>query len=461
MLEPLAARAAAELERKQAEEAIRESEQRYRAYIATNTDAMVRIEFEEPIDTTASEDEQIEGVYRYGYVAECNEAAIVMWGLSPQGAVGTRVKDLKLGADRRTVEEELRCGIRAGYRNSLSVIRTDRAGNIRHRLRNSWGIIEDGKLKRIWLTARDITDLKRAEEALQASERRMRDLLEGVYLLALVLNTDGKIKFCNDYLLRLTGWTRDELIGKDWFLTMVSDRERDEQRAKFLSALSRGAARFRAEAPIVTKSGSRLLISWDCMLQRGPRGELTGLASIGRDVTEEKAIDAHLRQTQKLESTGRLAGAIAHDFNNLVTVIQGYTELLLNRPNLDQEMGAALTEIKKSCDASSSLTKQLLSFSRPQPSERRLANLNTLVTENEPMLRWVAGRRINLVADLNPELALVSVDPGQPPTGAVEFDAKCARCHGHGRDAHDPDTRPGNRRKIHPSMAGCKTRRVR
>jgi signal transduction histidine kinase len=149
------------------------------------------------------------------------------------------------------------------------------------------------------------------------------------------------------------------------------------------------------------------------MLQRGPGGELTGLASIGRDVTEEKAIEAHLRQTQKLESTGRLAGAIAHDFNNLVTVIQGYTELLLNKPNLDEEMGAALTVIRKSCEASSSLTNQLLSFSRSQPLQPRLMNLNAFIVENEPMLRLVAGKQINIVTDIDPELAMVSVDPGQ------------------------------------------------
>src|SRR5262249_35823325 len=159
------------------------------------------------------------------------------------------------------------------------------------------------------------------------------------------------------------------------------------QRARFLSALSSGAARFRVEAPLETKSGSRLLISWDSMLQHGPRGELIGFASIGRDVTEEKAIEAHLRQTQKLESIGCLAGAIAHDFNNQVTVTHGYTEMLLNTPNMNEEMRAALTEIKKSCEASTSLTNQLLRFSRPQPLQPRVVNLNTLITENEPMLR--------------------------------------------------------------------------
>jgi PAS domain S-box-containing protein len=395
MLGPLMTRAAAELERKQSEEAVHESEQRYRAFVATSTDAMLRVEYAEPIDTAASEGEQIENIYRYGYIAECNQAAADMLGVpSPKEAIGKRVEILASRSHPRSIEL-LRSLIRAGYRGRMEVIRTDKAGNVSHRLRHQWGIIEDGKLKRFWLVTRDITDIKRAEEALLASERRMRDLLEGVHLLALVLDTDGKITLCNDPLLRLTGWTRDELIGKDWFLTMVSDRERDKSRARFLSALSGGAARFRVQVPIVTKSGSRLLTSWDCMLQRGPGGELTGLASIGRDVTEEKAIEAHLRQTQKLESTGRLAGAIAHDFNNLVTVIQGYTELLLNKPNLDEEMGAALTVIRKSCEAP------------------RLMNLNAFIVENEPMLRLVAGKQINIVTDIDPELAMVSVDPGQ------------------------------------------------
>ena len=136
-------------------------------------------------------------------------------------------------------DEATLVAIRAGYR--LTTVETnplDGQGNRRHMLRSQWGIVEDGKLERIWGSNRDITELKRIETALSASEQRMADLIEAMRTLVLMLDPQGTVTFCNNYLYRLTGWDSSDLVGKDWLETMIPADERSRVRAEF----ARGAA---------------------------------------------------------------------------------------------------------------------------------------------------------------------------------------------------------------------------
>jgi len=253
----------------------------------------------------------------------------------------------------------------------------------------------------------------RAEGAVRESERRFREMLETVELVAVTLDLEGRITFCNDYLLRLTGWKREEVLGRTWFDLFLPAGCRDVVRQMFHAAVAAGEAPAHYVNPIITRSGRERSILWDNTLLRGPDGRLEGSASIGRDVTEQEALAEQLRQAQKMEALGRLAGGVAHDFNNLLTVVNGYAALLLARLGAGDTLRPGLEEILKAGDRAADLTRQLLAFSRRQVLEPRVVDLNRVVTGLESMLRRLIGEEIQVLVRPKASAGTIRVDPGQ------------------------------------------------
>jgi two-component system, cell cycle sensor histidine kinase and response regulator CckA len=418
MLTMFVPRAAAELSRKQADDALREREQRYRAFIMLNAEAMWRLEFEKPIPVDLPEEQQLDSIYRYGYVAECNDALARLHGASrAEELIGARISDLFSHQPEdalHSATESIRAFIRSKYRfGTVETTPVDLAGNRRHLLRSQWGIVENGVLQRIWGSSRDITELKKAESALAHSERRLTELLESLHLLAVMLDRSETISFCNDYLLKLTGWRAEELKGKNWFDVMVPPEDREKLRAVFASALSSshpGPAHF--EGTLKARDGRLRLIEWDSVILFDAKGDICGAAGIGRDITEHRALESQFRQSQKLESIGRLAGGVAHDFNNLLTIVRGYSALLLENRDPADPAYSGLFEIMRAAEKGATLTNQLLSFSRRQLVQPKLLNLNEVIVEDESMLRRLIGADIELTVDRDPFLGFILADPG-------------------------------------------------
>jgi hypothetical protein len=414
MLEIFAPRASAELARLHKERQLRESEERYRVFIERNTDAMWRIEFEQPIPTALAEQQQIDRIYEYGYVAECNDALARLTGLAKaQDLIGSRIEALAPRADPSS-ERALLKAIRSAYRfSTVETTPQDQNGKRRYMVRTQWGIIEGGMLQRIWGSTRDITELKHSERALNASEQRMADLLDSVHLAVVMLDPSGAIAFCNDYFFRLTGWETATLMGKDWLDRLVPPEESARLRDAFVKSVAGSQLPLHFESTLLGPEGRRWWLSWDSTFLLDSEGRVATIVNVGRDITEQKILETQLRQAQKLESIGQLASGIAHDFNNLLTIVLGYSDTLLHGRDPSDPAYAGLWEIRSAAEKGAELTHQLLAFSRRQILRPEILNLNKIAVDLQRMLRRVLSERIKLTIDLDPALGLTRADGGQ------------------------------------------------
>ena len=247
---------------------------------------------------------------------------------------------------------------------------------------------------------------KRAEEALRANEARLRVLIE--QLPAVLWTVDKNLHFTSVMgagLARL-GLKQNQLVGmalSEYFET--SDRTFVPVAAHHRAVLGEPVT-FHLE----WKGGS-----YACHVEplRDSANQLQGAICMALDVTDRKQLEEQFRQAQKMEAVGRLAGGIAHDFNNLLMVIQGYADLLTDRLPAGDSLRRNAEQIRTAAQRASSLTRQLLAFSRKQIMEPKVLNIQTVVADMEKILRRLIGEDIDLETSYAPDLGLVKADRSQ------------------------------------------------
>ncbi|MGA9507828.1 MAG: ATP-binding protein [Candidatus Sulfotelmatobacter sp.] len=256
-----------------------------------------------------------------------------------------------------------------------------------------------------WLNAA----LRAAQESLRRSEINFRSLVTNAPYGICRCDSAGQLLDANPALLTMLGYASpSELVGKH-LGGLYSDTHRWFELADYL----RSAAPFNGLiAEWKRKDGITILVRVSgravCNDERKTAFEL-----FAEDVTERRALEQQLQQSQKMEAIGRLAGGIAHDFNNLLMVISGYSEFLLDRLGPDPALRGPAQEIAGASQRASSLTRQLLAFSRKQMLAPKILDLNGVVTENLKMLTRVIGEDIDLVMVPAPSLGAVRADAGQ------------------------------------------------
>jgi len=248
----------------------------------------------------------------------------------------------------------------------------------------------------IQVVARDITDRKRAEQALRESQAENQKLAAFAQLNpnpVLELAADGTVNYSNDAAYQMA-----KSLGR-------------RQPAEFLppeigdlvkKCLASGESILRRETTIQNRT-----ISWSLF----PIPEIGVVHCYAGDVTERQNLEAQLRQAQKMESVGQLAGGVAHDFNNILTVIQGHTSLLAMGKLPDEALDSA-RQIGLAADRAANLTRQLLTFSRRQIIQPKNLDLNEVVNNMTRMLRRLLGEDITLQVNYAPSLPLIHADPG-------------------------------------------------
>ena len=271
---------------------------------------------------------------------------------------------------------------------------------------------------------RDISDRKRIEDELRRANeeldrRKSRELRDSQNRLALIVDSsqdaiigktlDGIVTHWNKGAEHIYGYTAAEMIGRP--ISVLAPTERQDEIPAILEKIRRGERVEYFESVRVTKDKRILNVSISVSPIHDSEGKVVGASTIARNITAQKKIEDQLRQSQKMEAVGRLAGGVAHDFNNLLGIVTACSELLRHR--VDDASIEYLDNIREAAKRGSSLTRQLLAFSRRQPVQTQMLDLNDRLREVSKLLRPLMGDDVEIVLLPRSETAIVEADPSQ------------------------------------------------
>jgi len=261
--------------------------------------------------------------------------------------------------------------------------------------------------KVIQCNIRDITAQKRAK----AERKRFMAAIGQVAEAIFMTDDQGNIQFVNPAFERMSGYSREESVGRNPCF-LKSGEQSDQFYKDLWDTISDGRT---WAGRIVDKSRDGTLYTLNTSISpvRDAAGRIVNYVAVQRDITEDLRLEAQFQQAQKLEAVGLLAGGVAHDFNNILSVILGYAELALRSVDPDQPLHEYLDEIYKAAIRSADITRQLLTFARKQTIMPVVLNLNQNAESMLNMLRRLLGEDIELIWRPEVDLGPVKMDPSQ------------------------------------------------
>ena len=384
-----------------AEQRVRQLEEHFRAAFQTTPDAVA-------INRLS------DGAY-----VEINEGFSAILGHSRADVIGRTSLDLGIWADPQE---------RAALVQALKERGAVQGFEARFRKKN--GLVELGVMSarvvtlngepHILSVTRDLTAWKLAERtlldreaSLEEAQQISRTLMAAIEQAAediIIVDPDGCIQYCNPSFQRITGYSLAEVIGRN--PRILKSGHHDEAFYRTLWTTIKAGRTWTGRITNRRRDGALIVEDATISPITDRAGRPQGFVSVKRDVTAQLELEQAFYHAQKMESIGRLAGGVAHDFNNLLTVINGYSSLILGRLHEADPLRAGVGEILKAGERATSLTSQLLAFSRKQVTEPRVLDLSLAVHEAERMLRRILGEDIELQTRAAPG-ATVMADPGQ------------------------------------------------
>jgi PAS domain S-box-containing protein len=381
----------AEAAHNQAQQALADSETRYRRLFETAKDGILILDF------------------KTGQIADVNPFLIEMLGYTHEEFVGKKLWEIGLFKDilaSRSAFSELQTNRIIRYEDLPLETKDGRQINVEF-ISNVYPV--DGT-QVVQCNIRDITERVRAEAALKISETHHRSVFEGAVHGIYRGTLDGRFLEVNPALVDMLGYSSAEEVLK---LSVSQDVFNDPEEG--LRLLHKWQLTVEIEEEVQWKRRDQRLItvrlSGRVLCAENHRA--AGLEVIAENVTETRALEEQLRQAQKIEAVGQLAGGMAHEFNNYLGIVLGYSELLLEEAGTTEGLRRNVAEIKAATQRAASVTRQLLALSRRQVLEPRVLDVNAVVWETHKLLRRLIPGNIDLVPVLEPNLQPVKVDPAQ------------------------------------------------
>jgi PAS domain S-box-containing protein len=368
-------------------------------------------------------------VDRDGTIVQVNSQAQVLFGYDRDELMGQKVEMLVPDSYRRQHHRH--------RENFAEAPKTRRMGadlDLYGRRRNgsefpveiSLSPVSTEKRAFVLSAIRDISDRKRiAEELRRANEELGRRSAEqlGEYRskLASIIDSSEDAILSKDLKGIITSWNRgaermygylpEEIIGKH--ISVLTPRDRPDEISEIVQKIAEGESTEHYESVRVTKDGRHLSVSISVSPLRDAAGDIVGASAIVRDITAQKRTEGQLRQAQKMEAIGRLAGGVAHDFNNILGIINACTEFLRDRIDPAAEPSLYVENIKEATERGASLTKQLMAFSRTSAIQPRILDLNERLRDITKLLRPLLGDDVEILVVPKSHSAVVEADPGQ------------------------------------------------
>lgn len=377
--------------RKNAESALRESEERFRLIAATIDEIFWIFDTEKWVAT---------------YMSPAYDR---IWGYPKERVVGSNEPfvDPVHPDDRErvlSVAERMRSGMPVDL--EYRIIRPD--GTVRHLWNRGYPVAsKDGQVRQIVGVAQDVTQWRRAEEALEESREYLNRIINCIGDPIFVKDAEHRLILVNDAMCTFMGAPRDQLLGATFMPESVLAglwEQEDE-------VLKTGREKV-SEDVVPDGQGSPHTFMARKFLLTDKKGNKQ-IVAVLRDITEYKRLEAQFLQSQKMEAIGVLAGGVAHDFNNLLNVINGYTELMLDEIDKNNLLHKDLEQVRDAGQRAAKLTSQLLAFGRKQIMQPEILDLNEVIAGMTSMLRRMIGEDIEFISSSHPEPVLVNADPGK------------------------------------------------
>jgi two-component system, cell cycle sensor histidine kinase and response regulator CckA len=381
----------ARAEKTRAESALASSERRFRSLVQNSSDLVIIL----APDATIM------------YASDSAERIV---GYSPASLVGASLLEY---LDPNHVDQ-VRGLLRTNGKPSV-------AGPIEFSLRRSDGspvwleavgtnLLSDATIRGIVLNARDVSERKRADRALRESEERYRDLFDNASDLVCMAAPDGSLLYVNQAWQEGTGYGDDE-IGRMQLLDLLHPDCRPYYN-EVLERVLKGERLDHVELVLVPKAGTPITVeaNLSCTFKDGKPAVVRG---IYRDITERKRVEEHLRRAERMQAAGKLAGGVAHEVNNMMTGVIGFSEFLLRSLEPGDPRRSDVEEVIRAGTRAADVTRQLLAFTRQQFLRPQVIQINTVVQEMEKMLRRSLGEDKLLELRLSPEAGEIRADRGQ------------------------------------------------
>jgi PAS domain S-box-containing protein len=340
-----------------------------------------------------------------------NERLAGMLGYTAAEMIGRPVTDFT-DEDGRVIAERSRSRRRLGIREQQDFKLQRRDGSTFWVLMSTGPVLDDdGGYAGALAMVTDLTARREHEEALRRSEAWYRALIEGGQDLIAVVQADGIYRYASPSFERVLGHRPADLVGTSAFDT-VHPEDREHGMQVFQACLKEPGSVRALQYRHAHKDGTwRLIEGVSRNLMDDP--VMRGIVVNGRDVTQRTALEARVRQAQKMEAVGRLVAGVTHDFNNILAAIMGASEMLQEDLPAEHPSQPDVVEIRTAAERAAGLTRQLLAFTRQQVMMPRILDLRDLVRNIESMLRRLLGEDVQLSTHPAPQAVTVRADAGQ------------------------------------------------